>query len=174
MEGQHPPISRLLGMTRPPVARNFWKFGCRPYFLCSWKLPAKIFEIWPLNWNMTPQTNTFVLCLKNHDIIFFSQLTKVNFVQIFLSIEKKTWGHSETFWGVWGQISDTAKSRLIIPQNEALDVSFSNKLISRPKRSSNFKNHEKGQRRSNFEQNEKYRNYTSKWSKMFARSLESF
>ena len=80
-----PPISRLLGITRPPVARKFWKFGCRPNFLCSSKWPATFFEIWPLNWNMTPRRNTFVSFLKNHDTISFSQITfkRLSFVQIF-------------------------------------------------------------------------------------------
>ena len=79
---RHPPISRLLGIMRPPVTRNFWKFGCRPNFLCSSKWPATFFEIWPLNWNMTPRRNTFVSFLKNHDIIIFfsNNLQKTQFL----------------------------------------------------------------------------------------------
>ena len=42
-EYRHPPISRLFEFLRPPVARNFWKFGCRSYFLCSSKWQAAIF-----------------------------------------------------------------------------------------------------------------------------------
>ena len=56
-----PPNSSLFGFMKPSVARKFWKFGCLPYFLCSSKLSATFFEIWPLMWNMRPQKNTFVL-----------------------------------------------------------------------------------------------------------------
>ena len=99
-----PPISRLLGITRPPVARNFWKFGCRPNFLCSSKWPATFFEIWPLNWNMTPRSNTFVLFLKKsrHNYFFLNWPSKDSVLsKYFFVIWEKA---LRSFWGIWGHM----------------------------------------------------------------------
>ena len=65
-------------------------FGCRPDFWCSSNWPETFFEIWPLKWNMTPQSNTFALFFKKW--LCFSQLRfkRLNFVQIFLSNLKKS------------------------------------------------------------------------------------
>ena len=69
-------------------------------------------------------------------IIFSSNyLQKTQFrLNIFLKFEKKPWGHSGAFGGIWGQISDIVKSRQIIPQNEALGKSFSKKVVLRSKK----------------------------------------
>ena len=44
------PISMFFGFLIPPLARNFWKFVCRPNFLCSSKHPAMIFDSWTEIW----------------------------------------------------------------------------------------------------------------------------
>ena len=69
------------------------------------------------------------------------------------------------FGVIKGQISDIAKSRQIIPQNEALGESFSQKSISGSKKGNlGQKSHKKGLKRSIFNLFQKQTNYTSKWS----------
>ena len=109
------------------------------------------FHAWAEIWHLRV-THLFYLKKSWHDY-FFAQFTftRLNFVQmIFLWFEKKHWGHSGTFGDMLGQISDIAKSRLNIPQNEALDVIFPRKLVLRSKKSSMVNNCENGFKRANF------------------------
>ena len=87
------------------------------------------FLIWPLKWNMTPQSSTFIWFKKKlrHDYFFVNYcLIDSVLSKYFIVIWEKA---LRSFFGIWGQISDIAKSRKIKPQNEALGESFSKKLV---------------------------------------------
>ena len=77
-------------------------------------------------------------------------------------MRKKPWGHSGAFEGIWGQISDIAKSGQIIPQNEALEISFSKKAFLRSKKIDKGQKSQKKPKKSNFGIYETYTNNTSK------------
>ena len=49
--------------TPPPYQPSSWDYETSK---SSSKWPVTFFEIWPLNWNMKPRSNTFVLFKKNH------------------------------------------------------------------------------------------------------------
>ena len=71
-----------------PLWQEIFEIGQQLFFL-----------IWPLKWNMTPQSNIFFI-KKITAWIFFSQLTfkELRFFQIFfLQFEKKPWGRSGAY-----------------------------------------------------------------------------
>ena len=95
-----PPLSRLIGFPRAPETRIFRNFVYRPNFLiCSSKWSIRISEIWPLNWNMTPQSKIFVsiqyLFIKNMLWLFLSiNVQKTHFCSnIFFILRKRPEGN---------------------------------------------------------------------------------
>ena len=68
------------------------------------------------------------------DEFFFGNLTprlkydtpkkKIVLIKNWFLFQKKPWGHVETFFDIWGQISKFVKSSQIITQNESLDIGF--------------------------------------------------
>ena len=75
--------------------------------------------------------------LKITEIINFREqyLKMISRISKLFPVKKNlTLGSYFKFGVIWGQISDIAKSRQIIPQNEALDENFSKKLVSGAKK----------------------------------------
>ena len=138
------PISHLFRFLRPPVNRNFWKFDCRPYFLCYSKNLATIFKIWPLNGNMTPQSNTLVLLLKKlrHDYFFLNKRWKDSILsKLFIVIWEKALRAKREAQGSWStnhlERSERPKGSLStnhLEQSERLKRSWSTKRLERSER----------------------------------------